>query len=181
MNRELAMGALLIPLAAYVAPAFSADYLTVAEAQQALFPEASAFADAMLSFSDDQRDQIKKLAGTRQRSKQQEVWRAESKGELLGWMFVDNVIGKHEFITYAVAVSPEGNVMGIEILSYRETHGDEVREAEWRQQFTGKNLDDKLRLGKDIANISGATLSCRNITDGVKRLLVQWDMFLRHA
>jgi hypothetical protein len=35
----------------------------------------------------------------------------------------------------------------------------------------GKTLQSKLDLGKDIQNISGASLSCRNITNGVKRLL----------
>ena len=181
MYRDLALSALLVPVAAYVAPAYTADYLTVAQAQQALFASADNFVDSTLRFSDDQRNAIKKRAGTRQRDNHQQAWRAERDGELLGWMFVDDVIGKHEFITYAVAVSPEGEVLGLEIMSYRETHGGQVREADWRNQFTGKSLQDKLRLGKDVSNISGATLSCRNITDGVKRLLVQWDMFLRRA
>ncbi len=179
MQRNLALGALLVPVSAYVMPTYAVEYLTVAQAQQALFPQATAFQPHPLAFSDAQRKAIKSSAGTRQRSEIQQVWRAERDGELLGWVFVDDVIGKHEFITYATALSPQGAVLGVEIMSYRETHGDEVREAQWRQQFVGKTLDDKLRLGKDIDNISGATLSCRNVTDGVKRLLVQWDLFLR--
>jgi Na+-translocating ferredoxin:NAD+ oxidoreductase RnfG subunit len=56
-------------------------------------------------------------------------------------------------------------------MSYRETHGDEIRRKTWRDNFDGKSLADPLKLGKDIPNISGATLSCRNVTDGVKRVL----------
>lgn len=181
MYKELALSTLLVPVAAYVLPVHAVDYLSVAQARQALFPEATNFVDHALNFSSEQRRAIKKRAGTRQRSDQQPVWRAERNGEVLGWLLVDDVIGKHEFITYAVALSSQGEVIGIEILSYRETHGDQVREANWRKQFEGKGHDDSLKLGRDISNISGATLSCRNLTDGVRRLLVQWDMFLRNA
>jgi Na+-transporting NADH:ubiquinone oxidoreductase subunit NqrC len=46
-----------------------------------------------------------------------------------------------------------------------------VRNPKWRALFKGKTLADPLRLGKDVPIITGATLSCRNLTDGVKRLL----------
>jgi Na+-translocating ferredoxin:NAD+ oxidoreductase RnfG subunit len=46
-----------------------------------------------------------------------------------------------------------------------------VREAHWREQFKGKTLSDHFKLDDDIANITGATLSSRNVMNGVKRLL----------
>ncbi len=149
---------------------YATDYMSVAEAQQLLFPSAVA-SEAKVAISDEQKEQIKSLAGVRQRFDEQAVWRMEKDGEFLGWVIEDNVIGKHEFITYAVGISPEGKVTGIEILSYRETHGAQVRMKPWRDQFVGKQLGDTFKLNKDIPNISGATLSCRNLTDGVKRLL----------
>ena len=82
------------------------------------------------------------------------------------------------FRPYGVALSSEGEVMGVEILNYRETHGDEVRRGEWRDQFTGKTLEEPLKLGRDIDNISGATLSCRNLTDGIRRLLALHQVVL---
>ena len=60
---------------------------------------------------------------------------------------------------------------GIEIMVYRETYGYQVRNAEWRQKFVGKTLADPFKLDEDIPNISGATLSSRNVMNGVKRLL----------
>lgn len=96
-------------------------------------------------------------------------------------MIVDEVIGKHEFITYATGISPNGQVLGVEILSYRESKGGQVREASWRNLFRGKTVRDRFRLNQDIPNISGATLSCRNITDGVKRLLAIHAVALSQA
>ena len=154
-----------------VSPVYAADYLTTEQAQHLLFPQAETFNKTPVTLSDNQKAKIKSMSGSRQRWDKQEVWRAETEGKLLGWFIVDNVIGKHEFITYAAGLSPDGHVVGIEILSYRETHGDEVREAAWRKNFKGKTLDDKFKLDVDVPNISGATLSSRNVTDGVKRLL----------
>ena len=180
MKYETALHALLVPMTAIVAPAYAVDYLTVEQAQKVLFPDAS-FADRTLTLTDDQRDTVKERAGTRQRTEKQAVWRAEKQGQLQGWVLVDDVIGKHEFITYATAISPDGKVLGVEILSYRETHGGQIRDAAWRDNFKGKTLADKWKLGKDVPNISGATLSCRNVLDGVKRMLVLWDLALRSA
>jgi Na+-translocating ferredoxin:NAD+ oxidoreductase subunit G len=170
---------LLVPLSALVAPAYGVEYLSVEQAQAALFADASAFAPQIVTLSDQQRDAIKERSGVRQRTPTQQMWRADRNGEMLGWLAVDEVIGKHEFITYAAAISPAGSVLGVEIMSYRETHGGQIRDASWRAEFVGKTLSDPLRLGKDVPNISGATLSCRNVLDGVKRLLVIHDLVLR--
>jgi Na+-transporting NADH:ubiquinone oxidoreductase subunit NqrC len=70
-------------------------------------------------------------------------------------------------------------VRGIEILEYRESYGHEIRNDAWRRQFAGKSAADPLRLEQDIRNISGATLSCRHVTDGVRRLLALHDIALK--
>jgi Na+-translocating ferredoxin:NAD+ oxidoreductase RnfG subunit len=171
----------LTPLTVVVAPALAADYLTVEQAQQQMFADATQFVDSSLTLSDEQRDQIKAKAGVRQRSATVRVWRAQQEQQTLGWLLVDEVIGKHEMITYATAISVDGRVLGVEILSYRETHGGQIRGQAWRDQFKNKALTQPVKLGQDIVNISGATLSCRNVTDGVRRLLVIHDLLLRHA
>lgn len=160
-----------LPVAVIAAPAVAKDYLTIAEAQRVLFPQAELFAPQQVVLNDAQLAKIKALAGVRQRDKKPKIWRAMKDGATQGWFFVDDVVGKHEFITYAAALSPDGHVLGIEILSYRETHGSEIRDPKWRAKFKGKTLADRFKLDVDVPNISGATLSCRNVTDGVKRLL----------
>jgi Na+-translocating ferredoxin:NAD+ oxidoreductase RnfG subunit len=174
---------LLVPpaLVAAAVPAYAADYLTIPQAQHALFPAADQFVDATVALDDGQRTAIEKLSGVRQRWKKQAVWRAEKDGTLLGWFIVDDVVGKHEYITYATALSADAKVLGIEVLSYRETHGYQIREADWRNRFVGKTLADPFKLDQDIPNISGATLSCRNITNGVKRLLALHQVVLVNA
>ena len=103
------------------------------------------------------------------------IWRTADGG----WLIVDEVVGKHEMITYAVGLSSNGSVIGIEILEYVESYGYEVAEAQWRKQFIGKTVKDPIKLNQDIQNIGGATLSCKHITDGVKRVAVLYDLALK--
>jgi Na+-translocating ferredoxin:NAD+ oxidoreductase RnfG subunit len=43
----------------------------------------------------------------------------------------------------------------------------------WRKQFRGKTADAPLQVGKDIRNISGATISSNSVTRGVKQALAE--------
>jgi Na+-translocating ferredoxin:NAD+ oxidoreductase RnfG subunit len=150
------------------------NYMNVAQAQQAIFP-GKAMTAAEVKLTSEQRKAIEKQGGIRQRSDTVKAWRVAGGG----WFIVDEVLGKHEFITFAMGISADGSVHGIEIMEYLETYGDEVRNPKWRAQFTGKTKSAPLQLDKDIRNISGATLSSRHITDGVHRLLAIHDVALK--
>lgn len=167
----------VLPVLAVPASAEATVYFTIPAAQQALFPGAQ-MVDRSIALSDAQRKAIARAAGAPGYDKVQRIWEARAGGKRAGWFIVDRVIGKHEYITYALALTPDGAVRGLEILDYRETYGGQVRNANWRRQFAGKRPGQSLRLGNDIKNISGATLSSRHVTDGVRRLLATWQMFL---
>ncbi|WP_337847897.1 FMN-binding protein [Sphingomonas sp.] len=168
-------------VAATAAPAAATDYLSVADAQRALIPQAQSFVPFPVTLTPAQLGQIRQISGVPQRTNQPRIWRAMLGGGGVGWVLVDEVVGKHEFITYATAISNDGHVLGVEIMSYRESHGGEVRNPAWRARFRGKTVGDPFKLNKDIPNISGATLSSRNITDGVKRLLAIHSLVLARA
>ena len=161
------------------APCYATVYHTVESAQKACFPNATEFVSADVKLTKAQMKAIEKDSGVRVRLDTQRVWRATKNGEFLGWFIVDEVLGKHEYITWALALNPDGGVKSIEIMDYRETYGYEIRNADWRAQFLGKKHGATLKLDDDIKNISGATLSCRHITDGVKRLLSFYDLVLK--
>jgi Na+-translocating ferredoxin:NAD+ oxidoreductase RnfG subunit len=109
------------------------------------------------------------------------VWEARKGETRLGYVVVDEVYGKHEFITYAVALTPAGAVQGLEVMTYNESYGGEIRDAAWRAQFTGKKAGDPVKVNADIKNIGGATLSCVHISDGVRRVLASFEVALKNA
>ena len=154
-------------------------YLSRAETEKLCFPGADRFEQQVLRFDKQTLNRIKQSVGSSHLGIGIRFSKAFQGDKLLGLIFFDHVIGKHELIDYAVALSPEGAVRQIEILEYRESYGGEIRGQRWRDQFTGKSSADKLGLNEDIYNISGATLSCRHVTEGVKRVLAIYNLLLR--
>jgi hypothetical protein len=151
----------------------AADYLTLEDAQRALFPQAERFVEVALALSPAQRERVAALAGAQPPHRSLRAFRAVRGEQPLGYVFIDEVIGKQDFITYAAAIGP------LEVLSYRESHGGEVRSEAWRRQFAGRADLDALKVQTDIKNIAGATLSCEHVTQGVRWLVALWQVALR--
>jgi hypothetical protein len=154
--------------------AYATTYFTTEQAQQVIFPGKRLTA-AFATLTDAQARAIEKTSGVDVRNREIRAWRVEGGG----WFVLDEVVGKHEFITYAVGIDSIGAVKDIEIVDYRETYGYEVRNAAWRAQFVGKTTAAPLKLERDIRNVSGATLSCKHVTDGVKRVLATYALLLK--
>ena len=172
---------LLLPACvAAAAQTHAAVYHTVESAQKACFPEPTEFTAAPVKLSPEQKKAIEQASKVRVRNDTQRVWKATRNGQFTGWFLVDEVLGKHEIITWALALKTDGSVQSLEVMEYRETYGHEIRNAGWRAQFLGKRNGAPLKLDADIKNISGATISCRHVTDGVKRLLALHDLVLKH-
>ena len=159
-----------LPLAAVMvcAPAQALVYLSVEQAQQLMF-QGQPLTAMPVTLSPAEIAAIERETGIKVYAGSLTVWKAAS-----GYFFVDAVIGKHDLITYALALSADGRVRQVEILEYREAYGGEVRNAHWRGQFVGRHHGDAVQTGRDIQNISGATLSCTHVTDGVRRLLATY-------
>jgi Na+-translocating ferredoxin:NAD+ oxidoreductase RnfG subunit len=163
-----------LPVAAISVPAYAASYLTAEQAQQAIFPGAK-MAPAFVKLSDEQIKSIAEKSGAEVHAKEVKAWKVAGGG----WFILDAVIGKHEAIDYAVGLDSSGRVLQVEILEYRESYGFEVRNPKWRKQFAGKTAADPVKLDRDIRNISGATLSCRHVADGVRRILATYAVALK--
>jgi len=174
--------ALAAPAAALTAPApaFAVDYLTADQARAALFAEAERFEARELLLTAAEREGLSARLGlpVRERWPVQVAWRGAAP---LGLVVLDEVIGKLERIGFAVGLAADGTIRQVEILSYRESHGHEVRLPAWRRQFAGKGPTSPLQVGEDVANISGATLSCRHVTEGVRRIVAVADLVRRRG
>jgi hypothetical protein len=149
-------------------------YVSAEQAQQILFPNKQLL-KAPIIITDGLQERMRAASSIRHPFQGDRIWKAPDGG----WLIIDEVVGKHEMITYAVGIAPNGSILGIEILEYVESYGYEVAEAQWRKQFAGKTVKDPIKLNQDIQNIGGATLSCKHLTDGVKRVLTLYDLALK--
>jgi hypothetical protein len=164
----------VVSLAA-AAPAGATMYLSVEQAQALMFPGVALQA-ASRTLSVAQIQAIEKDSGVAVPSAMLQAWRAPAGG----WFILDQVIGKHAPIRYAVALDAHGAVRDVEILEYLENYGGEIRLAAWRRQFRGKTDADHVDLDRNIRNVSGATLSCGHVTEGIRRILATYATVLAH-
>jgi hypothetical protein len=100
------------------------------------------------------------------------IFVATTKGKIDGYAVVDDEMGQHMPITFATRLSSRAAVERLEIMVYRESRGDEVRDARFRRQFEGKTAQDPLRLNRDVDAVSGATISSASMAVGVRRAAV---------
>lgn len=155
--------------------AFAQVFLTQEQALDLAFPGADRIAERVLALDDEQRAAVAMATGLAQPTRLFKVWIGRRAGRMLGYAVIDEVRGKAQPITYLVVTDQDLVVQRIEIIAYREAHGWEVKREAWRKQFVGARPTSVLRIGRDIHNIAGATISCRAITEGVRRNLAYLD------
>ena len=91
-----------LPASALIAPsAFAIQYLSVEQAQHAIFPGKS-FTAAPVKLTSVQRKAIEQASGVRVLHDEQQVWRVGGGG----WFIVDEVVGKHEFMISICLTDP---------------------------------------------------------------------------
>jgi thiamine biosynthesis lipoprotein len=160
---------LLAVLATFTAIARADVLLTEEQALKLAFPRVDSVEKKLLALTPDERAAIERKLGIKDAPRVFKYWLGTRGGETDGYAVIDDVLGKEQPITYMVAFDRELTVRSVEILAYRESRGGEIRQADWRAQFAGTTPQSPLRIGSDIRNIAGATISCRSLTEGVRR------------
>jgi Na+-translocating ferredoxin:NAD+ oxidoreductase RnfG subunit len=152
-------------------------FLTEEDALKLMFPQSERIRKEVLRLSSEKKLQIEERIGWKFPEESFEVYVGETGTQINGYALVQNTIGKHKPMTYMVGVDSTGHVLNVELLVFREARGSEVRTKRFNVQYEGKTASDPVRLNKDIINISGATMSVRSMTAGIKRVLVLVDEF----
>lgn len=150
-------------------------YLKPAEALKQIFRASGEVVSDRKTLTSEQKACAEKILGTKIQKTEWNFQVARSGPRIDGYAVIDNEIGKTEPITFLTAMTPEGRVKEVEILVYREPIGSEVHEKKYLKQYKGKSAMDPLKVGGDIANMSGATMSARSVALGVKRALAVWS------
>jgi Na+-translocating ferredoxin:NAD+ oxidoreductase RnfG subunit len=172
-RRTILQGAALGGLASvWTSASFAAVYMDIEQARKILLPQAASFEPWPVAIDAQSAGAIAAATQSRVPAGWQPAgWVGlDAQGQRAGFVLSDHVTGKYELIDYAVGFAVDGAVTGVEVLAYRESHGGEIRNAAWRKQFTGRKGPAQMRFGDDIRNISGATLSCEHVTQGIQRL-----------
>lgn len=145
-------------------------YLSAEQALGLIFPEAQVTTETV-TLTDAQAAAVGELCGHPVAERRMSVHRATRDGRPEGYAVVADELGKFHDITFMVGITPQGRVKRVEVLVYRESRGGEIRFRRFLRQFDGKSLRDPIRPNRDVINITGATLSVRAVSRGVRKAL----------
>ncbi len=158
---------LLVPAAIVVAaaPAVASEQLqTLEEAQQRLFPGAT-LTPFELRLTPEQFAQLKA-------EYQVPALRPSFRGWSVaggGWLYLDQVYGLNDIVTYLVALGVDGKSRGIEVLTCADGYCD-IYTPEWRGTLSGL-AHGRWDPQRAASMVSGATLSSLHVAEGVKKIL----------
>lgn len=152
-------------------------FLSEDEALKLMFPKSERIRKDLIRLTPEKKAQVEERIGWKFPEEVFEIYIGETGAQIDGYALIQNTIGKHKPMTYMVGVDNTGHVLNVELLVFRESRGSEVRTKRFNVQYEGKTVSDPVRLNKDIINISGATMSVRSMTAGIKRALVLVDEF----
>ncbi len=97
--------------------------------------------------------------------------------QLLGYAFIGTAPSKTDTFEYLVVFDSSLIIKKVNVLVYREDYGGEIGSKRWLKQFVGKARSTDLAVGKNIAAISGATISVYSMTNAVNQLLNEMNRF----
>jgi hypothetical protein len=153
------------------------EFMSEEEAVKIILPKSQRIRKETLRLSPDQKHVVESRIGWKFPEESFDVYVGETGTTVDGYALVQNTIGKHRAMTYMVGVDGKGRVTDFELLVFREAKGSEVGRKRFNSQYEDKTVHDPIRINKDIINISGATMSVRSLSAGVKRVLVLVDEF----
>ena len=148
-------------------------YLTKKQAFKIAFPEADEIKKEKQWLTSDQKLSIGELCLQTITENRFTFYLGIKNGKPVGYMLIDNIIGKSFPITFMTVLNLDGTVRDVEIMVYREPQGWEVRNNSFRSQFYGK---DSSTDSRNIMSISGATLSATSITRGVYKAMAAYKV-----
>ena len=108
-----------------------------------------------------------------------QLFSIKSGGVNKGYLYLDEAPSKFENFNFMVIFNNDLTIKNVEVLIYREDYGGEIGSRRWLRQFEGKSAGKDMEYSDDIVGISGATISCKSITQHIKHLSLDMQEFKR--
>lgn len=112
------------------------------------------------------------LPGATQVEKQGQLFIGrDDAGQIVGYAALGKAPGYGGPIETLVGVNPAGQILGVQIISKRESPGffRLLEETDLVGQISQQHISDPLQIGKDLDAVSGATISAEGVANSVRK------------
>ncbi|MFZ5800376.1 MAG: FMN-binding protein [Candidatus Omnitrophota bacterium] len=160
-----------------VSEVYAEVFCQVDEALQILLPTAKDIKEEIKTLTEEQKKTVAQKAKIE--------WDAENDRQYpfyvssTGIAVINTVKGKWGPITFMMAFDKEGKIKDLIVLELKERRGRPVKDRRFLDQFMGKSAADPIKLNKDIKGIAGATISSRQMSDGIRKLVHIYELFYK--
>jgi len=128
-----------------------------------------------LFLTDEQVEQVQQRAGVKVASKIASYYTGVKGDSAVGFAFFETNIVRTKTETIMVVISPDARVLSVEMLAFYEPQ-DYLPTPNWFHLFIGKFLNNSLWPKRDIHAVTGATLTVRSVTRGVRKQLAIYEV-----
>ncbi len=154
----------------FTVPAKSKTLVQLKQSLNSAFPKATSIEKITIFLTEKQVQTIKRLSGTVPDSKIHIFYEFRSKTNVLGYGVVDSHILRTRSETVLYLINKGGNLINAEILAFFEPP-EYMPSTKWLDLFDGKSVNDELRTGKKIPNITGATITSHEFSRNTRKIL----------
>lgn len=156
-------------VAAFLSAVPALAQISRSEALAAVYPKADVRAEQVF-LTPSQQKQVRTRAETDVPSALIARYVASRDGQVVGRAYIDTHIVRTKRESLLISLDAAGRVLRIDVTAFQEPPEYEAPEA-WLRQFRGRALDDDLAVNRAIRPIAGATLTAREATAAVRRVL----------
>ena len=154
--------------------------LTKGKALELVFPEADEIEKRHVFLTERQAKSISKMAKAEIDSRLYTFYIAKSGGKETGYAVIDTHTLRTLTETVMFVINPNGTLRHAEILAFFEPT-DYMPSGKWINLFPGKTKLGRMKVGKGIPNITGATISARSFSRAARRVLAVYRVVVANT
>lgn len=155
-------------------------FLTREKALELTFPDATEIEKRRVFLTDDQHSRAEREAKTRIDSKLYIFYVAKKNGRETGYAVIDTHKLRTSTETVLYSIDRRGKLEKAEILAFFEPQ-DYMQGDRWIDLFLGKDLSSSLEVGKDVPNITGATITSHSFADATRKILAIYNIAIKNS
>lgn len=159
---------------------YSKVFQTKNKALEISFPNATEIEKRQIFLSADQISEIEQLAKTRINSKLYIFYVAKNGENEIGYAVIDTHKLRTSTETVLYVIDPDGKLKKAEILAFFEPQ-DYMQGGKWVNLFLDKDLSSSLMVGKDVPNITGATITSHSFAEATRKVLAIYDIAVKRS
>jgi hypothetical protein len=161
-----------------VSPSFSKVYMTRDKALKLAFPDADQIKKNTVFLSEEQTKKIESMAKAKLESRLYIFYVGKKGDKTLGYAALDTHLLRTKTETVMIVINPDGTLRQVEILAFFEPP-EYMPSDKWINLFQNETLTDSLWIGRDVPNITGATITSNAMVQSIRKVMAVFQVALK--